>query len=116
MSHRQLRVEEVLQGTCQWIYYNPKYLQWISSKASDQQQSFLWIKGKAGSGKSTLMKNLVKNIRVQHEAAITVSFFFDARGTSLEKSPLGLYRTLLLELLTSIPDLLREIDISVHQR
>ena len=116
MNQRQLRVEEVLKGTCQWIYRNPKYLEWISHKESDQHQNFLWVKGKAGSGKSTLMKNLIKHISIENPLAIIVSFFFDARGTSLEKTPLGLYRTLLLELFAKVPNLLQEIDIALHQR
>jgi ankyrin repeat protein len=116
MNQRQLRVEEVLKGTCQWIYRNPKYLEWISHKESDQQQNFLWVKGKAGSGKSTLMKNLIKHVSIENPLAIIVSFFFDARGTSLEKTPLGLYRTLLLELFAKVPNLLQEIDIALHQR
>jgi ankyrin repeat protein len=116
MNQRQLRVEEVLKGTCQWIYGNPKYLKWISHKESGQHQNFLWVKGKAGSGKSTLMKNLIKHVGVENPLAIIVSFFFDARGTSLEKTPLGLYRTLLLELFAKVPNLLQEIDIALHQR
>ena len=62
------------------------------------------------------MKNLIKHVGIENPLAIIVSFFFDARGTSLEKTPLGLYRTLLLELFAKVPHLLQEIDIKLRQR
>jgi hypothetical protein len=42
--------------------------------------------------------------------AITASFFFNARGEYLEKSILGLYRSLLLQLLEEYPDLQAVLD------
>jgi ankyrin repeat protein len=42
--------------------------------------------------------------------ALTVSFFFNARGGLLKKSVLGLYRSLLLQLLEGFPDLQRILD------
>ncbi len=34
-----------------------------------------------------------------------ISFFFNARGEDLEKSTLGMYRSLLFQILKAIPDL-----------
>jgi hypothetical protein len=42
--------------------------------------------------------------------AITVSFFFNARGELLEKSVSGMYRSLLLQLLEGFPDLQKILD------
>src|SRR4051812_20276076 len=36
---------------------------------------------------------------------VVISFFFNARGTDLEKSTIGMYRSLLLQLLQSFPEL-----------
>ena len=65
-----------------------------------------WIKGKPGSGKSTLMRfaldNLVKNNQ-DPSGPYNLSFFFHGRGTELERKPDGLYRSLLHQLLTAFP-------------
>jgi hypothetical protein len=42
--------------------------------------------------------------------AITISFFFNARGELLERSVVGMYRSLLLELLEGFPDLQKILD------
>ena len=48
--------------------------------------------------------------------AVIVSFFFNARGETLEKSTVGMYRSLLFQLLTAIPDLnLKTIPHHVQQ-
>jgi hypothetical protein len=61
----------------------------------------LWIKGKPGSGKSTLMKEAYRRAGQQPQAVspIIAAFFFNARGSSLEKSPLGLFRSVLHHIL-----------------
>lgn len=43
--------------------------------------------------------------RARLKNAVTASFFFNARGDYLEKSVLGMYRSLLLQLLEGYPDL-----------
>ena len=37
---------------------------------------------------------------------VTLGFFFNARGSLLERSPLGLFRSLLHQLLSQVPSLL----------
>jgi hypothetical protein len=64
-----------------------------------------WIKGKPGSGKSTLMKCVLEHIRRQPGACTIASFFFNARGEPFERSIEGCYRTLLHQLLTHVPKL-----------
>ena len=76
---------------------------------SRTRRSFLWIKGKAGSGKSTLMKTIIAQIRALPSGPVVISFFFDARGNLLERSPLGLFRTLIKELISERPHLLEQL-------
>lgn len=45
-----------------------------------------------------------------HPPAIKASFFFHARGESLQKSIVGMYRSLLLQLLEGYPDLQEVLD------
>ncbi|KAF3004376.1 hypothetical protein E8E13_009940 [Curvularia kusanoi] len=72
----------------------------------DDHHGFLWIKGKAGTGKSTLMKFASANARKKKMKNETVlSFFFNARGEDLEKSTIGAYRSLLLQLVEGLPAL-----------
>jgi ankyrin repeat protein len=65
----------------------------------------LWIKGKPGSGKSTLMEFLLRDFETQalYQKSIQLSFFFHGRGTRLQKSRLGMYRSLLHQLLRKAP-------------
>jgi len=106
MGSRVQRVENSLKGTCEWIYDKPGYKSWLARAFSDKKHSVLWIKGKAGSGKSTLMKHLLKRAKVEKQNAIVVSFFFDARGSLLERTPLGLFRSFLGELFDQAPGLI----------
>jgi hypothetical protein len=46
-----------------------------------------------------------KRIKRDQPHAIVVSFFFDARGTLLERTTLGLFRSLIADLFDQIPDL-----------
>ena len=69
---------------------------------------FLWIKGNPGTGKSTLMKLLFEDFKLNAKgdpSQITLSFFFLARGTVEEKSTTGLYRSLLHQLFEKVVDL-----------
>ncbi|EPE28101.1 alpha/beta-Hydrolase [Glarea lozoyensis ATCC 20868] len=111
MGAREANIEGPTQNTCKWIYNNPKFRQWES-----QINTLLWIKGKPGSGKSTLMKSLHKKRILEQEqraenpkttssslSTIHLSFFFNARGSAIEKTPIGLYKTLFYGLLRCIP-------------
>jgi hypothetical protein len=109
IGSRYKRVEESLAGTCQWIFRNAKYLEWLTTGISETRRSFLWIKGKAGSGKSTLMKAIIRKIRALPSRPVVISFFFDARGNLLERSPLGLFRTLIKALIDERPQLLERL-------
>lgn len=92
--------------TCRWFLTHPKYRVWADLSTQGPCCScLLWIRGKAGAGKSTLMKFLYSEVRKKRSRATVVSFFFNARGDYLEKSITGMYRSLLKQILTQIPDL-----------
>ncbi|KAH7317051.1 hypothetical protein B0I35DRAFT_354645 [Stachybotrys elegans] len=97
--------------TCRWFLTHPKYLDWIDLRSYATGHScLLWIRGKAGAGKSTLMKFLHSEVKKRQLGATVVSFFFNARGAYLEKSITGMYRSLLKQILTQFPDLQRILD------
>lgn len=92
------RVDQIVlarHNTCTWIAQDPRYRTWLS-----RNQSLLWLQGHPGVGKSTLMKHILEETKAtMEENTILISFFFHARGTRLQKTPLGFYRCLLYQLL-----------------
>ncbi|KAF4448946.1 hypothetical protein F53441_7715 [Fusarium austroafricanum] len=84
-------------NTTEWLFHDPTSSQWCTSpKAADR---LLFIKGKPGAGKSTLMKKAVRHIQAVLERGICASFFVDAGGLPLQHSPKGIYQSLLCQLL-----------------
>ncbi|PCD42841.1 hypothetical protein AU210_005366 [Fusarium oxysporum f. sp. radicis-cucumerinum] len=98
--------------TCRWFLGHPDYLSWVDPQQLLQHHGFLWIRGKPGAGKSTLMKFLysASKIKDRRHQSLTASFFFNARGELLEKTVAGMYRSLLLQLFEAYPDLQCVLD------
>ncbi|KAK4220966.1 hypothetical protein QBC38DRAFT_550337 [Podospora fimiseda] len=98
--------------TCRWILNHEKFLDWLNHGKQSQNHGFLWIRGKAGAGKSTMMKFVyVETKKNSKKSRVTVaSFFFNARGDNLERSVSGMYRSLLLQLLKEFSDLQSVLD------
>lgn len=73
--------------------------------------------GKAGSGKSTIMKFLLDHTKTAEaleawagtKELVIASFFFWNAGPSVQKSQEGLFRSLLYEILSQCPDLTRTV-------
>ncbi|XWW93409.1 hypothetical protein V2A60_001342 [Cordyceps javanica] len=97
-------IEKAYKDTCTWLTKTSEYLDWLDSKKLQEHHGFLWIKGNPGTGKSTLMKSTLLNAQKTTKGCF-ISFFFNARGDDLEKSTIGMYRSLLLQLLEKIPRL-----------
>ncbi|EXJ70924.1 uncharacterized protein A1O5_05916 [Cladophialophora psammophila CBS 110553] len=91
--------------TCRWLLKKSGYCDWLAVERLSEHNGFLWIKGKAGTGKSTIMKYIFANAKKIMSEATVISFFFNARGGDLENSTEGMYRSLLLQLLESRPEL-----------
>ncbi|KAM0434034.1 hypothetical protein ACHAPT_003978 [Fusarium lateritium] len=112
IDSRKTSIKAAHSKTCHWFLKHPQYLAWLDPQKQAQHHGFLWIRGKPGAGKSTIMKfiYLKTKRKKSHEQTITASFFFHARGEYLEKSILGMYRSLLLQLLEGYPDLQEVLD------
>ncbi len=112
-------VAEAHRTTFQWIFDENKnlgrginFVKWLKA-----ENGIYWISGKAGSGKSTLMKSIVlhkdtkKHLQSwagDHQLAMA-SFFFWSPGTQLQKSLEGLLRALLADLLKQFPYLIPNV-------
>jgi ankyrin repeat protein/5S rRNA maturation endonuclease (ribonuclease M5) len=65
----------------------------------------LWIKGKPGAGKSTLMAFIYKSFQenVLLKQTVVLEYFFHGRGTELQHTRLGMFRSLMHQLFISVP-------------
>jgi ankyrin repeat protein len=105
MDVRQMNIETARANACKWLLNKSEYLEWLDVTKQSEHYGFLWIKGKPGTGKSTLMKFAFANARKVMKVRIVISFFFNARGAYLEKSTIGMYRSILFQLLEQLPEL-----------
>lgn len=111
IQHRERAIDEAHEGTCQWILETRQYAQWSAQPRQSWKHGLLWIKGNAGSGKSTIMKFVVEHLRRTSKTELTLPHFFNARGSELESSTEGMYRTLLVWLLERLPhDAIQELN------
>lgn len=105
---RHATIARAHSETCKWLLETSQYRDWLDPVRLNDHHGFLWIKGKPGAGKSTLMKYAVSQTRSSAAPSLVISYFFNARGEFLEKSTIGLYRSLSWQLFNSIPQL-REV-------
>ena len=110
METRFFDVEAATTGTCDWLFSIPEYDQWLDSNLVSEHHGFIWIKGKPGSGKSTVMKHAIEAATNSALPSIIITFFFNARGTELERSILGMYRSVLLQIISTTPTILDDFS------
>lgn len=104
MDSRIRNVATAAPTTCDWLFSSTHVSNWLGTSAGEKQQSLLWIKGKPGSGKSTIMKKLWIWARHKLASDVTVAFFFNGRSHArLEKTNLGAYRSLTYQILSQWP-------------
>lgn len=122
---RQLqdRLDDVKKShpkTFRWVFSHQTSLDTIWSDFPlwlRQGSGCYWIQGKAGSGKSTLMKFILQhqqtraNLRAWagDKQLLTSEFLFWYWGTSLQRSQEGLLRTLLHNILQRNPELISHV-------
>lgn len=120
IDHRHIEIPEAHCKTFRWIldesfdqpYEWSNFVQWLKSG-----KGLYWISGKAGSGKSTLMRFIFdhKDTRshlqdwAQGFDLEIAGFFFWNSGTLEQRSQSGLLRSLLYQVLCRRPDLVREV-------
>lgn len=115
LETRRENIAEAYQDTFIWMLEDPGpgFVDWLRGGSG-----IFWLSGKAASGKSTLMKYMSMQAQLEtmegywHASHPKVklsiaSFFFNARGTDLEKSQEGLLRSILHEQLSHAPSLIR---------
>ncbi|KAJ5724800.1 hypothetical protein N7493_006528 [Penicillium malachiteum] len=114
IDYRRLTIKKHHSKTRQWFLTHPDYKRWLDPAGLKENNGFIWMNGKPGTGKSTIMKfaylEMKRSTRQAGEDAVTASFFFNARGEYLERSTIGMYRSLLLQLFEGYRDLQVVLD------
>lgn len=115
LDARLTNLKRAGRQTCEWLAQRKDYQEWMDmeSKHLQTHDGLFWIRGNPGTGKSIAMKFLFQKMQrslKRTQDQLVLSFFFNARGSDLEKSTLGLYRSLLFGLLSSDPSLLEALN------
>lgn len=102
MDARMRNVAHALPSTSQWLFHHAAFSEWLDANLATVHHGFFWLKGKPGSGKSTIMKELLSWFAKTHSCEVQLSFFFNARSADvLDKSSLGMYRSLVHQLVSN---------------
>ncbi|PMD17187.1 hypothetical protein NA56DRAFT_532483, partial [Hyaloscypha hepaticicola] len=97
--HRRKEVDKPYSHTCGWVLEHESYETWRDG------YGLLWLKGKPGSGKSTLMAFIYDKLQRDppSKRSVNLEFFFHGRGTLLQKTPIGMFRSLLHQIYDKVP-------------
>lgn len=120
IDERELAIEKAYADTCIWIMDDghsaetnnpstPQFKSWLKNS-----ESIFWISGKAGCGKSTLMKFIYQHKDTTAALAqwagnkklIRAGHFFLERGDDMQKSREGMIRSILCQILGDRRDLI----------
>ncbi|KAF4460637.1 nb-arc and ankyrin domain [Fusarium albosuccineum] len=104
MRLRQQAIPEPSPKTCQWLFQHIDYQTWSQRRRTETHQGLLLINGIPGSGKSTLIKEIYKQTMQNEPDCHVAAFFFDADGDVNQHTQLGMFRSLLYQLLRCRPD------------
>ncbi|KAJ9637283.1 hypothetical protein H2199_007570 [Coniosporium tulheliwenetii] len=114
LNARQENVKDALTETFEWIWDRPgiPFSDWFLSSGG-----LLWISGKPGSGRSTIMKYLSSSRQRFHDLArqtqghsrgaqlVIATYFLYFKGSALARSVEGMMRPLLHQILKQLPQL-----------
>ena len=124
-DHRYKKIPRAYQATFNWLFERDHgqaqpwadFVEWLAAEGNAER--LYWITGKAGSGKSTLMRYLADDARTHsalqqwagsRDLAVASCYFWNPGKEKLQKSLEGLLRTLLRDLLIKIPGIAGAIN------
>ena len=118
MKLRGNEITESHQETFGWIFKDKANLPWDNFYRWLQKgQDMYWINGKAGSGKSTLMKFIVEDERTSQalsswangKECIILNFYFWLSGSKLQRTKKGFLCSLLHQLMSNDGNLIESV-------
>ncbi|KAF3920133.1 hypothetical protein AA313_de0202724 [Arthrobotrys entomopaga] len=100
IDNRRENIAKPIHGTCDWLFYTQEFQEWQQKLNMKENSGVLWIKGKPGTGKSTLVKHAFRYCNQWFHERLILAYFFNARSSSrLEKSFEGLLRSTIYQIL-----------------
>ena len=112
-DNRYMGISDAYAGTFEWIFEADvtDFKRWL-----EYSNGVFWISGKAGSGKSTLMKYLSSHPETHDilrkwggDDVFVASFFFWNAGVKMEKTQEGLLQSLLYQVFRQCPGLIKHV-------
>ena len=122
MSRRQELISKEHENTFEWIFARKpsesssqpvvNFADWL-----EKDEALYWISGKPGSGKSTIMKYIAESTKTveilkkwaAEDKIVTANFYFwSSAKDSLQKSDIGLLRSILFQILRQCPHFIQE--------
>ncbi|KAK5044634.1 hypothetical protein LTR84_010648 [Exophiala bonariae] len=109
MHARRNNIKAPVPNTCVWFRRHHHYKAWSVRRFHRSSNRFLWIRGKPGAGKSTIMKQELRMLQVDSDRRhkLTPAFFFGGKEHSLLKTAEGLFRSLVFQLVAADQALLQ---------
>ncbi|KAF2261856.1 hypothetical protein CC78DRAFT_535313 [Lojkania enalia] len=92
----QERLNQRVNGTCEWILSNETFARWDTSTSATAMERILLVAGPAGSGKSILSSFIWEQFKTQKQQTIYFSF---ADDDTAKQTSLSMVRTLIWQLL-----------------
>lgn len=108
-NYRFTTIEPAYRQTCQWLFETREYARWRNWDLRQAHHGILWLKGKPGTGKSTITKHALEHANATYLGERNIHFFFNARGDKLEKCTEGMFRSLIYQVAPDVPSLLQYI-------
>ncbi|KAK6526652.1 hypothetical protein TWF694_005233 [Orbilia ellipsospora] len=105
IDNRKHNISKILHDTCDWLFETTEFQKWQQRDSIGQHNGVLWIKGKPGTGKSTLMKHAFRYCENLFREYFIPAYFFNARGSGLERSAEGMLRSLIYQFLDNASDI-----------
>ncbi|KAJ6120565.1 ankyrin repeat-containing domain protein [Penicillium sp. IBT 18751x] len=89
------------ENTGLWLMQNPEFIAWVS-----EGNSFLWLYGFAGSGKSVLCSTAIQHLsqRQESHSQFGIAFFFVTFSDPLKQNASAMLRALILQLSSQLGD------------
>lgn len=99
-------IEFASAGACDWIFKSTEFITWLDVQHRDVHNGVLQVRGKPGSGKSTMMKHMYIAGEEYFREKTVAAYFFHARGGDLQKTLIGMFRSITYQILRNNVELL----------
>ncbi|KAK3493518.1 hypothetical protein B0T13DRAFT_421361 [Neurospora crassa] len=102
LQHHEQLLRRRAADSGQWIFTDPKYRVWHNSNNSGSR--ILYVHGKPGGGKSTLMSTVIEQLLANKTARAAVAFFYFRQSQEDKNTSRGSLNNLLRALLYQLID------------